>query len=203
MKRTLLLNFVVFATGIALNIAPSMAVPTGAIPRVEATKTPTTTSGVAVTRDNFISLSLQKSGGFAGINTTLEVQGNVLSDFPSGRSAGTRTGGAAQRSESVRTYGLSNNQVKQLIDKINEFKLTALVGNYKQKGLMDGFNETLTITISDSNNNNQQFVINNYGNAAPKSYFEFLTFFNALVQMKMTGAPRSMAALASASARSG
>ncbi|RYX83345.1 hypothetical protein EON83_15090 [bacterium] len=159
--------------GSAVLAAPEDAAPKVAVP-----------APIPVTRDNFVSLSWRQTGGFAGITNTTLVEGNVISrGTPRPRAVGAT--GEAQSSSRV----LSNKQLNQLVDKVREANLPTLVGNYRQQGLMDGFNEVLVLTLSDDEGADQEYIIQNYGNKAPKAYYEFTGFFREFVNKKF--APRA------------
>lgn len=144
-------------------------------------------SPLSVTRDNFVSLSWKRTGGFAGIYSTVEVTGNVISR-PTPLLRNGTGGGGAPTPRVPETRGLSNKQLDELIEKMSVANLPALVGNYHQEGLTDGFNDTLILTLSDENGDDREFAINNYGGTAPKAYLDFITYFQGFVDKKF--APR-------------
>ena len=141
---------------------------------------------LAVTRDNFVSLSWRRTGGFAGVMLSAEVTGNVISrPMPRARN-GAEGGGVAPapNARSSETRGLSNKQLDQLVAEMGASNLPALAGNYHQEGMSDGFNDTLILTLSDENGEDQQFTIQNYGDKAPKSVLDFIAYFQAFVDKK-------------------
>ncbi len=186
MKRTLPITFAALVLFPILNTPSLWAAPiqAGALPKgVTAKKAP------RVTRDNFVSLSWQQSGGFAGLMTSLNLESNVLSYSAGRQSSGGGSGNAPNTAPLPQTRGVSNRQLDSLIAKLNQYRIPALVGNYRQPNLADGFNESLVLTISDNNDHDQQFAIQNYGNAAPRAYFDFMTSFRALAGTKFPNSP--------------
>jgi hypothetical protein len=153
----------------------------------------------AVTRDNFVSLDYQRSGGFTSLKTQIEVQGNevILEEFPRFGGVGLESGIAngsglglfsGQPITTPRPRArLSNNQLDALIRVVNKNKLPALAGKYRQEDLADGLNETLSLTISDENNKDQTFVVENYGNKAPAGFFAVVFYLRQLRMDKFRG----------------
>ncbi|BCM88851.1 hypothetical protein IAD21_00693 [Abditibacteriota bacterium] len=186
MKRSLPVAFATLLLFPVLNSAQIWAAPAkpGALPKIVATKT-----APRVTRDNFVSLSWQQTGGFAGIQTSLQLQSNVLSYSTNRPTVGGGSGNSIDRTPLPDTRGVSNHQLDALIEKMNQVHLPALVGNYRQPNLADGFNEVLVLTISDKDDRDQHFVIQNYGDKAPRGYFAFVAAFRALAGMKFPNSP--------------
>lgn len=164
-----------------------------------------------VTRDNFISLSMNTSGGIANIRTGLTVQNNGISRFsgPAATSGAGFPGGGGGFGQGAevpssqpgippgygsgfgyhvpRSFGsvlLSNNQLDLLLRAINSARLPALAGKYEQKNLADGINETVTLTISDEANRDRTFTIQNYGDQAPRAYYAFTSRLRAFTALK-------------------
>lgn len=170
MKISISVGLLALANCAALQNSPAGAAPShaGSLPRVAASK-----EVARVTPDNFISFSWQQSGGIAGLTTSIQVEGNTL----------TLSSGRAGESTSE-TRHLSNNQLNALLQKANDTQFTTLVGNYRQPNLADGFNEVAVLTISDKKNRDQTFTVQNYDDAAPKKYYQFIAYVRDLAQMK-------------------
>lgn len=131
---------------------------------------------------NFVSLRYDRVGGFAGLSSSMSVYSGMLWINPD-----TRPNQTASKPSS---YPLSFNQQITLFRSINAAGILQLAGNYRQKNLADGWNETLTLTISDEQNHDQQFVIKNYGNTAPANFYNFINYLNDVRDQK-TGQTRT------------
>lgn len=130
---------------------------------------------------NFVSLQYERTGGYAGIRSGMSVHSGMLWVNPDTR--------PNQRQEN-QSYPMSFNQQVDLFDNINAAGITDLVGDYRQRNLADGFDETLTLTISDAQNRDQRYVIKNYGDTAPRNFYRFIDYLNELRNHKtgQTGA---------------
>ena len=187
MKHPATVAFVTLALLPVLNSRALWALPAhgGTAPRaVKPQNTP------IVSRENFVSLSWEQSGGFAGLITSLKVEGNMFSYSSGAREVpGGHTGNFIEHPIIPQIQAMSNHQLDTLIFKLNQTRIPALVGNYRQPNLADGFQEVLVLTISDKNDQDQQFTIQNYGNKAPRGYLEFMTFFRVLAGKKFPNSP--------------
>jgi hypothetical protein len=150
------------------------------IPMCAAPQTP------IVTRDNFVSLRYESSGGYANLKSGIALQGNLLllEEFPG--SGGTGLASGKERVPFRPTTWLSNNQLDEIIRSINQARLPAMAGKYHQANLADGVSETLVLVISDDRNEDQSFVIENYGNTAPP---EFYRLAEGMRQMRLAKFP--------------
>lgn len=125
---------------------------------------------------NFVSLQYERVGGYAGMSSRLSVQSGILSVNPETH--------PNQTMNKQSSYPLSFNQQIALFDHINAAEIPELAGEYRQKNLSDGWNETLTLTISDEQNRDQQFVIKNYGDTAPAEFYTFINYLNNMRDQK-------------------
>jgi len=119
---------------------------------------------------NFVSLRYERTGGYAGITSGMAIHSGTLWIDPAAR--------PNQESNKQSSYPLSFNQQIALFRNINAAGITELVGDYRQKNLADGFDETLILTISDAQDQDQQYVIKNYGNTAPRNFYQFIDYLN-------------------------
>lgn len=125
---------------------------------------------------NFVSLQYDRVGGFAGISSGLSVHSGMLWVTPNTR--------PNKQADQQSSYPLSFNQQIALFNNINAARILEIAGDYRQRNVADGFNETLTLTISDENDRDQQFVIKNYGDTAPRNYYQFIDYLNELRDQK-------------------
>jgi hypothetical protein len=86
---------------------------------------------------------------------------------------------------------LSNDQLEALLRLLNEILFPNLAGNYRQPNLNDGINETIVLKVSDAENRDQTFVVENYGNTAPPGYYRLARYLGRLVQQKFRDLPSS------------
>ena len=151
-----------------------------------APKTTVAQNAFAVTRDNFVSLSWQTWGGRAGPIASVEIKGNTISRItPHPRANGENSVSLPNVPE---TRGVSNQQLERLIGKMSATHLPDMAGSYRDKNLRDGSADTLTLTLSDENGEDREFVIFRYGNVAPVEVGNFIAYFQAFVDKKF--APR-------------
>lgn len=128
-----------------------------------------------VTTKNLQTLIFETSGGFAGLQDTLEIPVNKATHsshrFPIFRTQ--VIGGRKTQSQG----GLSAADIEGLIRLINAANLANLNGkSFEQKQLRDGFNEVLTVTLS----NGRSFKVSNYGDTAPPEYYAITQYLNKL-----------------------
>lgn len=126
-----------------------------------------------VTRDNFQSLTLETSGGFAGTRSLFEIKPR-----PSHSSLG-----GWIMSWSQTTYGLKQvkevelGEIGELILQLNTARMADINGkNFQQPNLADGFNEVLTLALS----NGKKFTVSNYGDTAPPEYSALVQYLSEL-----------------------
>lgn len=163
-----------------------------------------------VTRDNFVSLSIFTSGGIANLSTNVTVSNNIINRYSPGGSAvsgGWGQGGSGPGpsgfgngfgngfgyppggSSTVAASILSNNQLNVLLRALDEARFPALTGKYRQKNLADGINETVALTVSDEANRDRTFTIENYGDTAPRAYYEMMNRLRAFIALKFPDPP--------------
>jgi len=124
---------------------------------------------------NFSSLILETSGGFAGIRSQIKISAN-----PQGPSSAPWT---IQRSETVagktveEIEKLSFYEEKGFIGFLNYARLDANNGkSWEQKDLRDGFNQVVTLQLRDG----RKFIVSNYGDTAPPEYSALVQYLNEL-----------------------
>lgn len=71
------------------------------------------------------------------------------------------------------------NELNALFQSLSNANLEEMNGKkYRQQGLMDGFNTTLTVTLKDG----KKFTVESYGNTAPAGFYKILAEVNRLRQ---------------------
>jgi len=136
----------------------------------------THTAAPLVTRENLQSITLETSGGFANIKTSLKVWvRHPFSDFTGPALVWSQTSpGAEEKSE---RRELAETEIKKLIRLLNSARLRTLNGqNFKQPNLADGINEVLTLSLNDG----KTCKVSNYGNQAPIEYFVLTRYLRGL-----------------------
>jgi len=131
-----------------------------------------------VTLANFVSLRMEQSGGFAGIQT-------LLSITPDGINYGNTRRSTEPGAEEPPTMPISVADINALIQLLNEVDFPSLVGIYQQKNLADGFNEVVTLRLQKPDGSEQSFTVSNYGDQAPAGYYKVTAFLQKL-QAKYT-----------------
>lgn len=110
-----------------------------------------------VTADNFVSLTFDVSGGFAGLHSHLVLDRKHMTFAASRRPTITASWTAKERAS--------------LFKLLNDARFPALAGTYKQEHLFDGFNETVSLKLRKGKSV-QTWTVNNYGDRAPKAYYK-------------------------------
>ncbi len=111
-----------------------------------------------VTESSFVSLTFDVSGGYAGTHSQLVLDSKhiTLSD---------------PRRNATTTATWIRKERAPLFKTLNDAKFPTLAGNYQQKNLADGFNETVTLKLRQGKSV-CSFVVQNYGDRAPKAYYK-------------------------------
>ena len=164
-----------FLSGCATQITPQIEVGPSPVmsPPSNADVGPKSTRRDLILDRHFVSLQLEVSGGFAGISTTMKI----------GRKSITATNPSRDAKLPTRTLPLSDDERKQLLQLLNDVRFAKLVGTYREEKLRDGFNETITLTTTNYGKTDT-YVVNNYGDRAPKDFFRVKAFLNELQTRK-------------------
>jgi hypothetical protein len=169
---------------VPLLLALSICTVADAKPAKQATPVAPHATVPMVTRDNFVSLEVRADYDHASGSTDVTVRNGGIS-FSSIPSFGVG-------SQTVRSGFLSNNQFGLLVRAINETRLPALAGEYKDKKMHSGVHATVTLIISDEANRDRTFTIVNYGSVAPRAYYTFLERMRKFVGLKFPAADISI-----------
>jgi hypothetical protein len=130
-----------------------------------------------VDRENFSALVFETSGGFAGIESRLEIRTSEDDSKP----FSLNWSYTVQKRGLARNVDLSSKEETALLAAVNDANLPDLNGKeFKQKHLADGFNEVLALTLESG----EKFVVQNYGDAAPPEYFALTKFLRELQAKK-------------------
>ena len=136
----------------------------------------TTATEALFTRDSLQQVTFESIGGFAGIQSTIEVK------FPEPK---VNAAVSIEWMYTVNKRGLARNadlqaeEADELLRLLNAGNLPKLNGQrYRQPGLFDGFNETLTVTQRDG----KKYVVENYGDQAPSGYTSIAAYLRQLQQ---------------------
>ena len=180
MKSFALAAAALFLSGCATQITPQIEI--GPSPVISAPSNadvgPKSTRRDLILDRNFVSLQLDVSGGIAGINETTIVRRRSI----------TATNPSRDPKLPTRTLPLSDAERKQLLQLLNDVRFAKLVGTYTQEKLRDGFNEILTLTTTNFGKTDT-YVINNYGDRAPKDFYRLKAFLNELQSRKFAKPP--------------
>lgn len=163
------------ATLLAINasrdsvIAPTIAAPLPA-PKSE------NIAPDSVTLDNFVSLEMSTSGGFANLTSRLQIGDEGEASWTANRRVG--AGAAPLR------LTLALHDYSALLRVLNTARFPTLAGRYTQRNLADGINETVTLTLRGANGELQTFAVQNYGENAPPGFYAVTTHLRQLIQRK-------------------
>ena len=145
--------------------------PTNAATPVSSTRTK---SKEPISRANFVSLKWQRSGGYAGIHTQVLIHNGTIQLHQ----------GAPDDKKSARSKALSKTEFQSILKSLNDAHFTKIVGKYIQPGLCDGFNDVIALTLQTPGEKPQLFVVDNYGDKAPKAFYKVRESLRALKNRK-------------------
>lgn len=135
----------------------------------------TTDASALFTRDSLQQVTFNTLGGYAGIQTSLEIK---FPDPKAGIAASIEWTSSLNKDGATRA-SLKAEEADELLRLLNAGNLPKLNGQrYRQPGLFDGFNETLTVTQRDG----KKYVVENYGDQAPSSYTNIAAYLRQLQQ---------------------
>ena len=133
----------------------------------EATSLPTTASKDGGIYRDFTRLTFQVTGGIAGIDETLKIEGDRISL-------------STTRPETNRVAPFSRAERETLAQILQRTDAMKLAGKYEQKELRDGFGETLTIVLKTK----RETRIENFGDRAPAAYYTISSYLRELQARK-------------------
>jgi len=117
------------------------------------------------------SVTFVVTGGFAGINDTLDITEGHIKQLKN-------------RPISTTDAVFTKADMKQLAAVLYDADFTHLVGDYRQKNLADGFNETLTVMVG-TGRGSKVYVVRNYGDQAPPAYHKVAAYLRQLEKSKL------------------
>ena len=131
-----------------------------------------------VTRHNFASLTWKTSHGFPGLTAVLDIAPrpplSSRGGWVLGWSNWSPTGASR---ENKRESEVFFEEIDELVRLINLANFPNLNGqNFRQEGLSDGFNDTLTLVLKDG----QTFSVSNYGDTAPPEFGALVSYLQKL-----------------------
>ncbi len=146
--------------------------------RLRAEKYPVTANNASglFTRENVQGVKFDSFGGFAGIQSTIEI--NFLASQEAGAVV-INWANTVNKQAGTRQATLDAAEVDELLRVLNAGDLPKLNGQrYRQPNLYDGFNETLTVTQRDG----KKYKVENYGDQAPAGYSRISAYVQQLKQ---------------------
>jgi hypothetical protein len=125
-----------------------------------------------VTFENFVSLdyTVKSSLGKPGARVIIADDGTLSK---------TTTGPLNSR---VEVQHLRLRDYAALFNTLNNAKFLTLAGDYRQRGLLDGRQEDVTLQVTDAAGQEHSFTVRNYGNTAPAPVTAVLAYLNTLAQ---------------------
>ena len=151
--------------------------PTNAAARASALRQSSTRNKeTPVSRANFVSLKWQRSGGYAGLQTQVLVHNGTMSLHR----------GAPDNKKPAQIKTLNTTEFKAILKLLNDAKFTKIVGKYNNPNMMDGFSDVVTLRLQKPGDKPQVFVVDSYGDAAPKAFHDVTEGLRALQNKKFT-----------------
>lgn len=130
----------------------------------------------AITRANFVSLKWQRSGGYAGIHTQVLIHNGTIQ----------RHQGAPDDKKPAQSKALNKAEFQAILKMLNDARFTKIVGKYYQPGLCDGFSDVVSLVLQTPGAKPQLFVVDNYGDKAPKAFYKVVGSLYTLQNKKFT-----------------
>jgi len=136
-------------------------------------KTPTSStrsSQNAISRANFVALKWERSGGYAGVRTQMLIHNGFLQLHR----------GAPENQKPSQIKALSKAEFQSILKLLNDAQFTKIAGKYNAPNLADGFGDIVTLTLQTPGAKPQVFTVENYGELAPKAFYNVLAALQKL-----------------------
>jgi hypothetical protein len=132
----------------------------------------------AVTLANFRSITWLRTGGYAGLHLQTRVVPGQLQFLidPENKKAPQRK-------------ALSKAEMQSLLTEINAADFPKIAGKYSSPGMMDGFGDVVTLVLQEPGKKPVTFVVDSYGDKAPKAFDQFLDSLYDLRKKKIPHDP--------------
>ncbi len=127
-----------------------------------------------VSRANFIALKWQHSGGYTGIQTQMLVHNGSV----------TLHNGAPDNKKPSQNKTLTQAEFQRVLKALNDAKFIQIVGRYSTPGMSDGFSDVVTLVLQTPGEKPRSFVVDSYGDAAPKAFYALITSLKTLKNQK-------------------
>lgn len=127
-----------------------------------------------ISRANFVLLQWRRSGGYAGLQTQLLVHNGSV----------TLHNGAPDNKKPSQNKAISQAEFQRVLKALNDAKFTRVVGRYSTPGMSDGFSDIVTLVLQTPGEKPRSFVVDSYGNAAPKAFYALLASLKTLKNQK-------------------
>ena len=131
---------------------------------------------IPVSRANFVSLKWRRSGGYAGLQTQVLIHNGTIQLHR----------GAPDNKKPSQIKALDKAEFQAVLKLLNDAHFTKIVGKYNQPGLCDGFSDVVSLQLQKPDEKPQVFVVDNYGDAAPKAFHDVTEGLRALQNKKFT-----------------
>jgi len=135
------------------------------------------------TSKNFVSLRLLRIGGIGGMIEDYSIQNHKIFRTPP-RLSGEGNKGTGHRRATQRGVLLSQNQWKELMNRLRKANIPSVVGDYSNPTIADDITNTLTLTLRDDQNHVRRFVVVSDYDKAPAPLREFVGYLASLIRSK-------------------
>lgn len=129
-----------------------------------------------VSRANFVSLKWQRSGGYAGLQTQVLIHSGAIQLHR----------GAPDNKKPTQVKALTTTEFQAILKALNDAHFTKIVGKYNTSGMADGFADVVTLVLRTPGEKPVSFVVDSYGDAAPKAFHGVTENLRALQNKKFT-----------------
>ena len=144
--------------------------------RPELSEKPAEAPFIKISSANFALLKWHRSGGFAGLKTQMTIRKSVIQLHR----------GAPDNKKLSQTKALSKAELQAVFTVLNHAKFTQIVGKYNTTGMMDGFSDVVTLVLKTPGKKPISYVVDSYGDAAPKAFHDVTETLRALQNQKFT-----------------
>lgn len=132
----------------------------------------------AVSLANFRSVTWLRTGGYAGFHLQTRVVPGQLQFLID-----------PENKKAPQSKSLSKAELQSLIKVLNAANFPKIAGQYSSSGMMDGFKDVVTLVLQEPGKKPVTFVVDSYGDKAPKAFGQFLDSLYDLRKKKIPHDP--------------
>lgn len=132
----------------------------------------------AVSPANFRSITWLRTGGYAGFHLQTRVVPGRLQFLID-----------PENKKAPQSKPLSRAELRSLLKVLSAANFPKIAGKYYSPGMMDGFADVVTLVLQEPGKKPVTFVVDSYGDKAPKAFGQFLASLYALRKKKIPHDP--------------